>query len=53
MTLEAFTAGVLGAAFLQEHVTARQMVGGAAILAAAAIIARSRGATAEVVPATD
>jgi drug/metabolite transporter (DMT)-like permease len=42
MTLEAFFAVVLGAAVLGEHLSAGQVVGGAAILAATAVIALTR-----------
>lgn len=42
MTLEAFVAVALGAAFLGEPLVAAQLVGGTAIVAAAAVIARSR-----------
>lgn len=42
MTLEAFVAVALGAAFLGESLVAAQLVGGTAIVAAAAVIARSR-----------
>lgn len=42
MTLEAFSAVVLAAAFLHEPVTAPQLAGGAAILGAAAVIASAR-----------
>lgn len=44
MTLEAFSAVVLAAAFLHEPITSAQLLGGAAILGAAAMIAGSRDA---------
>jgi drug/metabolite transporter (DMT)-like permease len=43
-TLEAFSAMVLAALFLDETITAAQLVGGVAILAAAGIIAATAGA---------
>ena len=59
MTLEAFFAVALGAAVLGERLAVGQVVGGAGILAATAVIALSRvelgergGARAEVVPTT-
>ena len=42
MTLEAFFTVVLGAAFLDESLGATQLLGGAAILAAAGLVAMSR-----------
>jgi drug/metabolite transporter (DMT)-like permease len=41
MTLEAFSAVVLAAVFLDEGISAVQALGGAAIVAAAAVIAAS------------
>ena len=44
MTLEAFVAVALGAAFLGESLVAAQLVGGAAIVAAAVVVSRRRRA---------
>lgn len=52
-TLEAFSAMVLAALFLGETITAAQVAGGAAILAAAGIIAVTSGADRRGVPAAD
>jgi drug/metabolite transporter (DMT)-like permease len=50
MTLEAVTAVVLGAVLLHEHITAAQVLGGAAILVAAALIGRKGGAASATPP---
>jgi drug/metabolite transporter (DMT)-like permease len=42
MTLEAVTAVILGGIVLHEHIRAPQVIGGAAILVAAATIGRRR-----------
>ena len=43
MTLEAFVAVTLAAAFLGESLVAAQVVGGAAIVAAAVVVSRAPG----------
>ncbi len=51
MTLEAFFAVVLGAAFLHEELGPTQLAGGLAILVAAALVAGCRGGPARSTPA--